>query len=242
MSSPLVFPKLRGTRVSDEIAALIRSEVEVGKLKVGSRLPPERVLADQFGVSRNSLREALRSLENAGLLRLEKGVNGGAVVQDRSGEAIVLAMLDMYHLGGINPDDLTQARILCEADIIRLACAAATPEDIAALNANIDAAEAAGESGKPTVRIKLHLEFHRLLAQMTGNPILVVVMDGMLEILIKFLRTIGPYDGSFVTPSRRRFMVHFKAGRADEAVAEMESLLRKLEEQYLSLVKVAKVL
>lgn len=238
MSDILVFPKLRGTRVSDEIAARIRAEIEAGTLKVGSRLPSERTLAEQLGVSRTALREAMRSLENAGLIRLQKGVNGGAIVQNRSGDAIVSGLLDMYHLGGIEPRHLTQARILYESAIIRLACEQATAADIDALNANIDAAEEARSSGNFSSRIALHIEFHRMLARMTGNPIMVVVMNGVLDIMVRFLHTIGPYDNTDVTPSRRRFMAHFAARDVDAAVAEMETHLKRLEKNYLSRVNV----
>ncbi|MBN9426294.1 MAG: FadR family transcriptional regulator [Burkholderiales bacterium] len=229
-----MFDKLRSQRVSDEIAARIRDEIAAGRLSVGSRLPSERALADQLGVSRPALREAMRTLENAGILRFEKGVNGGAFVQNRSSDAIVTSMLDMYYLGGIEPRHLTQARIGCEGVVIRIACENATAEDIAELNANIEASEAAGASGDTSARIRHQLEFHRILARITGNPILQVIMEGMLEVLLRFLRSLGPYDSSYVTPSRRRFMKKFAARDADGAVAEMESLLKKLETSYLS--------
>ena len=236
MADTIVFGKLRGKRVSDEVAARIRAEIEEGRLGVGSRLPAERALAEQFGVSRAALREAMRTLENAGILRLEKGASGGAFVQNKSCEAIVSAMLDMYSLGGIQPKHLTQARILCEGVVIRLACEMATQAHYDLLNTNIDSAEDAGSGGNAGARIRLHLEFHRLLAGITQNPILVVIMDGMLDILTRFLRTIGPYDSSFVTPSRRRFMKKFMARDADGAVQEMETLLKRLESYYLSRV------
>lgn len=232
--APAVFGKLRGTRVSDDIAAKIRSQVESGKLKVGSRLPSERALSEQLGVGRNALREALRLLENAGLIRLEKGVHGGAIVQDRGRDAIASSMVDMYHLGSIQPRHLTQARILYESVVIRLACAEATPADLQALYANIDAAEQARSAGEFGARIELHIEFHRMLARITGNPILEAVMNGVLEVFMRFLQTLGPYENSFVTPSRRRFMVHFAARDAEAAVAEMEKLLKRLEKSYLS--------
>ena len=58
----------------------------------------------------------------------------------------------------------------------------------------------------------------------------------VLDIMIRFLQTVGPYNNTFVTPSRRRFMKYFAAGDADAAVAEMETLLRRLEKLYLSRV------
>jgi GntR family transcriptional repressor for pyruvate dehydrogenase complex len=231
-----VFHKLRETRASDEIAAEIRARLAAGKLPVGTRLPSERVLAEQFGVSRNTLREALRSLEHAGLISLQKGAVGGAIVHDKSGEAIGSSLVNMYHLGAISPGELTQARILYEAIIIRLACEKATQADIDALNANIEAADLARKAGDFNSRIELHLEFHRMLARIAGNSIMVVVMNGVLDIMVLFLNTLGPYDNSFVTPSRKRFMKHFEARDAEAAVAEMETLLKKLEKHYLSRV------
>ena len=63
-------------------------------------------------------------------------------------------------------------------------------------------------------------------------------MNGVLNIMLRFLHTIGPYDNKLVTPSRCRFMWHFCAGDVDAAVAEMEDLLRKLEKNTLSRVTV----
>lgn len=238
MSDLPVFRKLHGARASDEISAQIRAEIAAGNLPVGTKFPSERVLAEQFGVSRNTLREALRSLEHAGLISLQKGASGGATVQDRSGEAIVSGLIDMYHLGGIRPHHLTEARIMYESSIIRLACEKATDADIAALNANIEAAEIARKSSNFTSRIELHIEFHRMLARIAGNPIMIVVMNGVLDIMVRFLSTIGPYDNTFVTPSRRRFMKFFAARDVDAAITEMEKLLKRLEKHYLSRVEI----
>jgi GntR family transcriptional repressor for pyruvate dehydrogenase complex len=225
-------------RVSDEIAAQIRENIASGKLQVGSRLPSERALAEQFGASRNTLREALRSLEHAGLIRLTTGVQGGAIIQNGGGGVIGSSLMDMYHLGGIKAHHLTQARIMFESANIKVACAKATPADIAQLDANIGAAETARKSGDFEGRIELHLEFHRILARIADNPITTAVMNGVLDIMAKFIAGIPPYDNSFVTPSRRRFLKHFAAGDADAAVAEMETLLKRLEKKYLSQVQV----
>src|SRR6202007_3364936 len=138
--------------------------------------------------------EALRSLENAGLIRLNTGVLGGAVIQNGGSGAIGLSLMGMYHLGGILPHHLTQARIMYESAIIRVACANAKPADIAELEENINAAEKARKSGDFDSRIELHLEFHRILARIADNPITMAVMNGVLDIMAKFIRSIPPYD------------------------------------------------
>lgn len=230
----LRFAPVGSTRASDEIAEQIRFELSQGRLKLGDRLPAERALAEQFGVSRNTLREALRSLEVAGLLRFKKGAAGGAFIREGSGEVVINGLADMYRLGGISPQDVTQARIWLESIIVRTACARATASDIAALNLNVDAAEKARRDGDFTARAAIHLEFHRILARMTGNPIMVIVMQGVLDVLALFIRTIGPYENEFVIPSRRRFIRHMLARDADAAVREMERCLIRLQRNYLS--------
>ena len=121
MSTPAAVKLVHTPRAFEVIAAQIRAELSAGRLKSGERLPPERDLALRFGVSRNTLREALRSLENAGLLQLRKGATGGAYVRESTADAVVTGMRDMYHLGAISPAHLTEARIWIESSVIRAA-------------------------------------------------------------------------------------------------------------------------
>src|SRR5579871_1619796 len=135
------FRPIKTPRAFEEIADQIRLELSSRRLRPGDRLPAERALAEQFGVSRNTLREALRSLENSGLLRLQKGATGGAFVRESTGDAIITGLRDMFHLGAIQPEHLTEARVLIESIAVRAACERATVEDIEALKANIASAE-----------------------------------------------------------------------------------------------------
>ena len=237
MPTPITFKPVRSTRAFEEIASQIREEMAQGRLRVGSKLPSERELAEQFGVSRNTLREALRSLEHAGLIRQQKGAAGGSFVSDSSREAVSTGLLDMYHLGAIQPEQLTQARGWLESIIVREACLRATDEDLAALQANIDAAAQAAKDGDFPRRARIHLDFHRMLARMTGNPVMVTLMDGVLEVLRHFIGRVGEYDNTFVMPSRRRFMKHMAGRDADAAVKEMEASLERLQKNYLSRVQ-----
>ena len=82
-----------------------------------------------------------------------------------------------------------------------------------------------------------NIEFHRILARMTGNPIIAVVMNAVLDVLRGFIETIGEYPNRHVLPSRRRFIAHLEAGDADAAVAEMEASLKRLQQTYLSRLK-----
>jgi GntR family transcriptional regulator, transcriptional repressor for pyruvate dehydrogenase complex len=230
------FRPIRAARAFEEIADQIRQQLTQRHLRPGDRLPAERVLASQFGVSRNTLREALRSLENAGLLRLRKGAAGGAFVSDGGGSAVINGLHDMFRLGAIQPEQLTEARVAIESIAVRMACVRATPADIAALKENIAMAEQALRTKAHFFDIAaIHLEFHRLVALATHNPVMVIVMLALIDVMQQFIKTIGQGNGSWVLPSRRRFIRHFEVGDADKAVVEMERHLERLNRSYLSL-------
>lgn len=238
-ASTPVFRPIRSQRAFEEIATQIRAQLAEGKLRVGNRLPSERALSEQFGVSRNTLREALRSLEHAGLVRLQKGATGGAFITEASGEAIATGLLDMYHSGTISPAQLTEARIWIESIVVREACQRATAEDLERLRENVRQAEAANARGDLDERAEVNLEFHRILARMTGNPVVLILMESVLSVLRHFVLTIGPYENSFVLPSRKRFIRLMEARDAQGAIAEMEASLKRLQRSYLSLAKEA---
>lgn len=232
--TPRFKPVPASADAKDNIAQQVRNQLASGRLAVGSKLPAERTLAEQLGVSRNTLREALRSLENAGLIEFRKGVTGGAFIQNGQGDSIAAGLLDMYHLGAIKPRELTEARVWIESAVIAAAMQRATKADIKALHDNVSATERALKDGDFAQRAALNVEFHRLLAKSTKNPIMIIVMDGILGVLTEFIRSIGEYENDFVMSSRRRFMRYFEAGDVDGATTEMESVLRKLERTYFA--------
>src|SRR5258708_6002164 len=127
------FRRVQVARAFEDIARQIREELSRGRLRPGDRLPAERELAVQFGVSRNTLREALRSLEIAGLITLRKGAAGGAFINDTNGDTVVTSIKDMFSLGAVTTEQITQARISVESAIIRAACEVHTAADLTKL-------------------------------------------------------------------------------------------------------------
>lgn len=234
-SSLLQFDAIAPARAVDEIAAQVRDMIASGKLKPGDRLPAERDLSTQLHVSRNTLREALRALEHAGIVEMRKGATGGAFVLPGSSDVIVNGMRDLYHLGAITPQQLTEARIWLSEIVVKVACERATEEDFAALEANIEAAARAHAAGQFDERQFLHREFHLILARATRNPIIAITMEGVMAVFGKFIEQIGPSENPFTLPSRRRFMKHLRARDADAAVQEMAKLLQRLHSKYLTL-------
>jgi DNA-binding FadR family transcriptional regulator len=234
-ASTLGFAPIAPQRAFEDIAAQIRDLVASGKLKPGDRLPAERDLSGKFNVSRNTLREALRALELSGMIELRKGASGGAFVLPGSSGVVVNGLRDLYHLGAITPEHLTEARIWLSAIVVRVACERMTEEDLQALEANVEAAARAQKSGSFEERANLHREFHNILAAATRNPIIAITMEAVMEVMRKFIERIGPSENSYTLPSRRRLLKHLRARDADAAVAEMSKFLERLQAKYMDL-------
>lgn len=229
------FAAIAPLRAVDEIEVQIRSMLAKGQLKPGDKLPSERDLATQLKVSRNTLREALRTLERAGILELRKGATGGAYIMHGSSGAIVNGLSDLYHLGAITPRQLTEARIWLSEIVVRVACERATDDDLLKLEANIAATQRAADADQFNERQRLNREFHLILARTTRNPIIESTMEGVMGVLGLFIARIGARTNPFTIPSRLRLMEHLRARNVDAAVREITEHLQGLQEQYLDL-------
>jgi GntR family transcriptional regulator, transcriptional repressor for pyruvate dehydrogenase complex len=231
------FPEItpvQAQRASDEIAQRIRLLVASKQLKAGDRLPAERELSTAFNVGRNTLREALRSLEIAGLIEMRKGGSGGAFITAGGSGAVVSSLLDLYHLGTITPTQLTEARMWIETIVVEVAAARLTEDDLAALEANVEESQRAEDAGDFAARAAVGLEFHSLLGKATRNPILSITMDALIELTRQFVTTLGPEPNRFALPSKRRFIAALKAGKITAAKEEMADYLDKVQTLYLS--------
>jgi GntR family transcriptional regulator, transcriptional repressor for pyruvate dehydrogenase complex len=230
----LPFERIQTSRVFEEVTAQIRQMIMSGKLKPGDRLPAERDLAAQLGVSRSSIREALRGLEIAGLVKLYKGGSGGAFIAQLTSEVVVTALQDMFHLGTITPQQLTDARLWIEAIVVRVAIERLTEVDLALMEVNLNDAEKAFAAGNFEACARLSFEFHNILARTTQNPVLIANVSGMINIMHHYISIIGPPQSKHILKSRRRFISYLRERNVALAVAEMEDLLRRAHRHYLS--------
>src|ERR1044072_664033 len=117
-----LFAPISGARASSSIADQIRQASGTGRLAQGERLPPERELAEQFGVSRVTVRDALRALEAMGLIEVRVGARGGAFVTVPSGAVMGQTMSDMMMMSALTPEDVVEARLVIELGTVTLAC------------------------------------------------------------------------------------------------------------------------
>ncbi len=226
------YEPIHTARAFEEVVAQIRRRVIQGQLRPGDRLPAERDLAAKLGVSRNTVREALRGLEMAGVLRLQKGVHGGAFVVIPNGDTVGVALQDMFQLGSVSPEQLTEVRLHMTAIVVRIVCQDMKPGLLDELEASVDAALAATQAGQYAERSNILLEMHNILARATGNPILVAIMKGLIAITQGFVVAVGPLDGLEVFAARRRFIEHLRANRPEQAIEQMATSLRTINDFY----------
>jgi GntR family transcriptional repressor for pyruvate dehydrogenase complex len=220
-------------RAFEGVANQIREQLASGALRPGDRLPSERDLAERFSLSRNTVREALRSLEVAGILVLRKGATGGAFIREGQGDAVIAGFADLFRLGLIKPEHLTEARLIMSVAATRIACQRATEADFDMLRENVRASEEAVAKGDVAERVRINLEFHRILAKASGNPVLFILTDALLEIQSQLIQVLTPAPEKLVMASRRRLLRHLQVRNEEKAAQEMENHLKMLQRYYL---------
>jgi DNA-binding FadR family transcriptional regulator len=236
-SSSVSFEPIQTRRTFEEICDRIRARLASGELKPGDKLPAERELAQQLGVGRNALREALRSLEIAGILELRKGVKGGAFIRSGDTARMDAVVQDMFSLGSITVEELAEARVHVQDLVVRLACERATEADFAALEANIDRTEEMTASGRFLDRVECSREFYRLLGAATHNAVLAMTLQSITEILMQFVYS-RVANGGKPTPrlvaKRREFLQALRARDREQATqlmrTHLEAIHRMLKE------------
>src|SRR4051812_42763407 len=142
-----MFTRVVPGRASEMIVDQLRLLIRDGQLKPGDRLPAERELGEQFGVSRVTVREALRGLEANGMVAIKVGARGGAFVTAPTSARIGEGIIDLLTMSDLTDREVTEARQIFELGIIPMVCERATEEDIAELNEICDRGDAALENG-----------------------------------------------------------------------------------------------
>ncbi len=162
-------PALRRS-APEEVADAIRAWMFGREMAPGDRLGREEDLAREFGVSRPTLREALRVLSSAHLIRATKGPGGGIFVaatpEQGIGRSVTESVASMLSADSIDLDELIETRMLLEIPLAGLAAQRATEADVAALRAVLDEA---GESAQGESFRGLDTRLHGLIAEIAGN-------------------------------------------------------------------------
>jgi GntR family transcriptional repressor for pyruvate dehydrogenase complex len=194
-----VFESVRQTWVYQKVADQIEEAILSDRLKAGDRLPPERSLTGVFQTSRRTLREALRVLEQKGLVEIKTGSKGGAFITDRSSDRMRESLTLLIRKKKIPYESLVEFRFELEGAVAALAAERATPEDLAALKdllleaGRVSADGLAASDRFNSQETALHLQLGRICK----NPLYEAILRTIHEVLVfpsfKFLEVDEPY-------------------------------------------------
>jgi GntR family transcriptional regulator, transcriptional repressor for pyruvate dehydrogenase complex len=176
----LSLERVEKVRLSDRIVTQLRTHILQGEWKPGEFLPPERELSTQLGVTRVSLREALRILEQEELIETRHGE--GSLVRDFTRDAGMSALKYLAEMDLPQGDILRSAlevRVMIGAELVRAAALRASEADMAALEALIQE-ERSLMNDRAAVQ-RCDFQFYDLLAQSSGNIILKFLMNSVRE-------------------------------------------------------------
>lgn len=171
-------------RLSFQISSQIKKLIISKNLQVGEKLPSERELSTQLGVSRVVIREALRSLEQAGFLEIRPGQKGGSYVSNSMDKPLFDSIYDLLQDGDLSLQHFSEVRRAIESDCIEMAVPKITDADIDALiSINEKFLESVPESEQYHA---YNMEFHMKIVEITGNPLMRLLVGALLNILKAF--------------------------------------------------------
>ncbi len=214
-----------GGAVGGRVAEYVLKLIEAGRLKPGDRLPPERDLADQVGVSRASLRSGIRSLQAMGVMNARQG-SGTYIVAGppRLGEG-PLRFLAALH--GFTAEQMFAARTMLEVGASGLAAANAAPEHVTAMADEVAAMFASIDD--PHQYLVHDVQFHRAVAAASANPVLATLIDTLSQLVFEMRRqsVVHSTDLRESAEMHRRIYKAIRARDVERARDEMAEHLEK---------------
>ncbi len=188
------FPQISRRRLSTEVAEHLEQQILNGDLVEGSRLPSEKELGLSFGVSRNAIREALKTLEERGLVRVENG--RGAYVTAPGDEILRSAIARYVHsrLTSDTVDEFYQLREALEGAAARLAALRAGEHDLRELSQALATMEANEEDVDGWMQADV--AFHRALIGATHNPFFITLLEPVIDRLREAIRVSFDAEGA----------------------------------------------
>lgn len=190
----MLFQPIQSSTVVQKIIDKITQSLIKGELKPGDRLPPEPELAGMLGVSRTSLREALKTLGGLGVLVARK--RGGTFVATSGSQLMLDPLIFNLIIENGSKDHLFELRVLLEVDAVELAINKATAEDLQQLARQLERFEKTIPSGDWDLLAKLDYQFHLQLILITKNPYFIRISQVVMQLFAgpieKALKEMGP--------------------------------------------------
>ncbi len=175
-----MYKVIQASRLYEQIVQQIEESILNGELSEGSQLPAERDLAKQFGVSRTAIREAIKALQEKGLVDAFPG--RGTFVTDGTSSSMRRSLDRIIRSG--EPDGwayLVEVREILEPEIAALAALRSDDQDLAAMREAVEVMDSAGRDSDAF--IEADLDFHLALAEAAANPIVLSLIDSIVGLL-----------------------------------------------------------
>jgi GntR family transcriptional repressor for pyruvate dehydrogenase complex len=174
-----LFHRIRLERVSEKVARQLKDVISNGVLRVGDKLPPERELAEQMGVSRPSIREAIQVLAAQGILETVHG--GGTIVRNLTEQQIVTPIEVIIKEDRLRALELTEVRSFMEAWAARQAAHYRTEEELAKIHSYLEEMERDFVKGQ--IRSDIDFAFHTEIAAATHNTVYMHIIHNIYELI-----------------------------------------------------------
>jgi len=218
------------SRVFTKVAEQLQAHI-VNELKPGDMLPPERELVQKFGVSRSSIRDAIRTLETVGLLEPRQGV--GTVVRDPSTDVVVAPVASVVFQKRKAINELLDVRMIIEPALARRAALHATAGQVSDMAAILDRQDEKVRRGE--LATEEDSKFHYTIAQAADNGVMLklvhVLMDSLRELRERSLETGGRQKRSLA--AHRLVLAAIQRGDGQAAEAAMRRHLEEVEKLIL---------
>ena len=234
-----MFECAKTRKVSQNIVDQIRKAIFNGTLKPGDKLPSDKELMDNFGVSRGSLREALRSLEVLGLLEIRKGALGGAFVTEVKTEKAKEGFSNFFVFQNLSLENLFDTRRILESHIAEQAAANITDEDLKQLETILNDTRKALQNERQLNYRGKEVNFHLAIANATKNPLLIFLLDVVEHLLLDAKAILNP-GRDF---SRNVLKAHeriYKALAARDATRAKSAIMKDILDVQEALLRIQK--
>ncbi len=192
-----MFKEVKPNKVFQDVVGQIEAAIVGGELEAGDKLPPERELKETFSVSRGTLREAFRVLEEKSLIDIQLGAGGGAIVQEVTPGVGTDSLSLLLRSQDVSLDALKEVRMGMEASIARLAAERAGPKGLDRLQEILKQAKVSLDDHLGwRVYVRADAEFHMELARLTGNPVYEYIQTAIHENINRYYAEYLEHDES----------------------------------------------
>jgi GntR family transcriptional repressor for pyruvate dehydrogenase complex len=175
-----MYKAVRTSRLYEQIVQQIEESIRAGSLKPGDQLPTERELAQQFGVSRTAVREAVKTLTEKGLVESHSG--RGTFVTSGTSHSMRHSLDSFFKSGDLtNPSYLVELRGIIEPEVTILAAQRIEEQQLAMMREAVAVMDRSMRN--PDAYIEADLDFHLALAEAAGNPLVLSLLDSIVGVL-----------------------------------------------------------